>query len=333
MQPARDLVGGVLELAAGVQRGQHDLRRRLARLLVGVDRDAAPVVAHRAGSVRVQDDLDAVAVAGERLVDRVVHDLVDEVVEAVGAGVADVHGRALADRLEPLEDLDVAGGVRLGHHAAPRSGQHAHVRHRAPLTSHHAAARVHRHRRRRGQEHLAEVGHVLEHTAPGRAGRARTAASSSSSTGGLPTASATGPRLGQAQRERHAAAAARASRTGAGRAHPARCSGRPGAGRPASVPAATPRRIAVRARRERRPPLDPSPSDVPVCQPDLRRRPRAPPDPRGLPLEQCGGRAAPRGELQADPTQLLVPGLEARPEPLAPAPPWSSRFRRSSTWR
>src|SRR6188472_2889680 len=56
-------------------------------------------------------DPHVVAVAGQRLVDRVVDDLVDEVVQAAYAGRADVHPRALAHRLEALEDGDVLGVV------------------------------------------------------------------------------------------------------------------------------------------------------------------------------------------------------------------------------
>src|SRR3712207_9016131 len=47
----------------------------------------------------------------ERLVDRVVHDLVDQVVQPPHARRADVHPRTLADRLETLEDRDVLGVV------------------------------------------------------------------------------------------------------------------------------------------------------------------------------------------------------------------------------
>ena len=56
-------------------------------------------------------DLDVVAVAGERLVDGVVDDLVDQVVQAAHAGRADVHAGPLADGLEALEDRDVLGVV------------------------------------------------------------------------------------------------------------------------------------------------------------------------------------------------------------------------------
>ena len=75
------------------------------------DGDAAPVVGDGDRVVRVDRDVDARAVAGERLVDRVVDDLVDEVVQAAHAGRADVHAGALADRLEALEDGDVLGVV------------------------------------------------------------------------------------------------------------------------------------------------------------------------------------------------------------------------------
>ena len=112
VQTARDLVGRVLELAAGVQDGQHDLGRRLAASPCGCRRGCRGRCRRSEhGAVGVQDDLDRVAVAAERFVDRVVDGLVDEVVQTVGARVADVHGGALADRLQALEHLDVARGV------------------------------------------------------------------------------------------------------------------------------------------------------------------------------------------------------------------------------
>ncbi len=41
------------------------------------------------------------------LVDAVVHNLIDKMVQTLYRSVADVHGRSLAARAEPLHDLDL----------------------------------------------------------------------------------------------------------------------------------------------------------------------------------------------------------------------------------
>ena len=112
VEAAGDLVAAaVAELAAGVQDGEHDLDGRLALLLHDRDGDAAAVVDDRDRVVRVDRHVDAVAVAGKRLVDRVVDDLVDQVVQAAHTGRADVHAGPLAHGFEALEDGDVLGVV------------------------------------------------------------------------------------------------------------------------------------------------------------------------------------------------------------------------------
>ena len=53
--------------------------------------------------------------AAQRLVDAVIHDLVDHVVQARPVvGVADIHARPLAHGLQALENLDGIGAVFLG---------------------------------------------------------------------------------------------------------------------------------------------------------------------------------------------------------------------------
>ena len=112
VQAAGDLVAAAVpELAAGVEDGEDDLGRGALLFLHDPDRDAAAVVVDRAAVVRMQDDPDAVAVAGERLVDGVVDDLVDEVMETPRTGRADVHAGTFADRFQSLEDGDVGGAV------------------------------------------------------------------------------------------------------------------------------------------------------------------------------------------------------------------------------
>jgi hypothetical protein len=110
VKTTRHLVAVVIELAAGVKHRQHHFRRGLsARVLV--DRDPAAVVDDGHRIVDVQRDVDLVAETRERLVDRVVDDLIDEMVQPWRAGRPDVHGRTLPDSLQPFEDLDLVRAV------------------------------------------------------------------------------------------------------------------------------------------------------------------------------------------------------------------------------
>ena len=112
VETARHLVTAALaELAASVEHGEHDLDRGLALLLHDRDRNATAVVGHGDRVVGMDLDLDLVAVPGKGLVNRVVHDLVHQVMQATHTGRADVHAGPLANRLETLQNGDVLGVV------------------------------------------------------------------------------------------------------------------------------------------------------------------------------------------------------------------------------
>ena len=114
VQAARHLVGIAVEFPAGVQLGHDDLGRRHAFLLVDAGRNAASVVGDGAGAVGVEGHGHELRMARQRLVDGVVDHLVDHVMEAGAVvGVADIHARALAHRVEAPEHLDRIGSVRL----------------------------------------------------------------------------------------------------------------------------------------------------------------------------------------------------------------------------
>ena len=76
-----------------------------------VDRDAAAVVAHGYPIAGAELDLDPGRVAGDRLVHRIVEDFGCEMVQPALVGAADVHAGAAANRLQPLQNLDVLGGI------------------------------------------------------------------------------------------------------------------------------------------------------------------------------------------------------------------------------
>ena len=92
-------------------------------------RNAAAVVLDGDRPVEVDHHVDAIAEAGQRLVDRVVDDLVDHVVQARPViGVADVHAGPLANGIQTLQDLDalfvvLTAGGRLGRFRAAAGGR------------------------------------------------------------------------------------------------------------------------------------------------------------------------------------------------------------------
>ena len=80
-----------------------------------VDRDAATVVAHRNRTVGMDDHGYGGRVTGQSLVNAVVDNFVHHVVQTRAiVGVADIHARAFADGIQPLENLDGIGAVALG---------------------------------------------------------------------------------------------------------------------------------------------------------------------------------------------------------------------------
>ena len=120
VQTAGDLVAVVVELAAGVKDGERDFGRGLPAA-VEIDWNAAAVVDHGDRVVDVNRDVDLIAEAGQRFVDRVVDDFVDEMMQARRTGRADVHRRPLANGLESFEYLDLVGAVVVCRPVAVRS--------------------------------------------------------------------------------------------------------------------------------------------------------------------------------------------------------------------
>ena len=112
VQAAGDLIGVLVELAAGMELGQHHLGRRDAFLNMDVGRDAAAVVAHRHAAIAVQDGDDMAGIAGLGFVDGIVDDFEAHVVQARPViGVADIHAGAFADGIQPFQDADRCGVV------------------------------------------------------------------------------------------------------------------------------------------------------------------------------------------------------------------------------
>ena len=84
VQSARNFVSRGIELTAGVQGGHDDLRSGnfFAVDIHVVDRNAAAVIDDGDGVVEMDGNFDLIGEAGERFVDRVIDDFIDEVMQA-----------------------------------------------------------------------------------------------------------------------------------------------------------------------------------------------------------------------------------------------------------
>ena len=120
MQPARQLVGvariiRIVEFAAGMQLGHDHLGRGNAFFLVDIHRNATAIVAHRNRAVSVDNHGHSGGVTGQSLVNAVVDNLVHHVVQTRPVvSVANIHAGALANSVQPLENLDRIGAVAFG---------------------------------------------------------------------------------------------------------------------------------------------------------------------------------------------------------------------------
>ena len=106
MEASGYLVAVLVELAACVEDGHHDLKGGLAMLRVNVHRDPPAIVPDRDTVVLVDRDDDPVAVSGHGLVDAVVYHFVDEMMKAPFVGAPDVHTGSFPYCLEPFQNLD-----------------------------------------------------------------------------------------------------------------------------------------------------------------------------------------------------------------------------------
>jgi hypothetical protein len=91
----------MVEFSARMKRAKDDLQRAFLGFLVQFDGNAPAIVLDRAASVGVYLDADFVAETGERLVYRVIQNLVNEVMQAAHAAVTNVHIWAFANRFKP----------------------------------------------------------------------------------------------------------------------------------------------------------------------------------------------------------------------------------------
>src|SRR5579875_559675 len=99
VQPTRNLVGSALELSSRMKPSESQFHPGHVVLSVNVYREATAVVSHGDGTIRVKGYINAVAVARQRLINRVIAYLHEKMMKPLRIGTPDVHGRATANGL------------------------------------------------------------------------------------------------------------------------------------------------------------------------------------------------------------------------------------------
>ena len=111
VQTAGNLVTAAAKLPARVEHRHNNFQRRLVHLRMHIHRNPAPFVAHRDRIVFFNGHLNDLAIARQRFVDRVVDDLVDEMVQPSAVRRTNVHPRTHTHRLQPFEHFDLLASV------------------------------------------------------------------------------------------------------------------------------------------------------------------------------------------------------------------------------
>ena len=107
MQASRNLVTTGSEFATGMQHRQNGFKGTFPSAGVHIGGNPPAVVTDGHRAVLTQHHQNSVAMAREGLIDRVIHHLINQVVQTSWSGGADVHARAFADRFKSLQDLDL----------------------------------------------------------------------------------------------------------------------------------------------------------------------------------------------------------------------------------
>ena len=113
VQSAGRLVGTFLEFSAELQDRHHAFERGdfspqfLRQLFVRFDGDASAIVLHRHRTIGVDNHFDVFGKSGHGLINRIVDDLIHQVVQTTRRDVADIHGRPLADMIHVRQMLQV----------------------------------------------------------------------------------------------------------------------------------------------------------------------------------------------------------------------------------
>ncbi len=93
----------IIKFTACMQRGKHNARRRYS-LGMHTDRNPASVILHGTGAVCFKRYPDGIACPRQMLVHRIIHNLINQMVQPPGGHTSDIHSRTLPDSLQAFQN-------------------------------------------------------------------------------------------------------------------------------------------------------------------------------------------------------------------------------------
>ena len=115
VQATRIAVILMIELAAGMQPGEDHFNTGNAQFRMNVYRHTAPIIFDRSAAILMKLHTNAPGKAVCHLVDRIIHDLPEQVMQAACTGRTDVHTRTHPDSIKSFEHLKHACRIRFCH--------------------------------------------------------------------------------------------------------------------------------------------------------------------------------------------------------------------------
>ena len=102
VQSTGGLISTSTKLTTGVENGHNNLQGADAHLLVGVNRNTATVIDDFQRVVGMADDYNLCTVTSKRLVNRVIENLLEELVQTTLAVVSNIHSGTLSNGFQTL---------------------------------------------------------------------------------------------------------------------------------------------------------------------------------------------------------------------------------------
>jgi hypothetical protein len=97
METSGDFVTAIIKFSSGVELGHHDFHSRTILFLVEIDGNTPAVISDCDAVIHMNDHINLGAVSLQGFVNAVIHQLMNQMVKALGSGISNIHRRPFAD--------------------------------------------------------------------------------------------------------------------------------------------------------------------------------------------------------------------------------------------